>query len=526
MGSGELKKLPFDQYQRYKNVADIVNRLRKDKETFRILEVGANEHQNLEKFLPDDSIQYLDIKLPEHLLDNPRYILGDATDMTFDDSAYDVVVALDVFEHIPTMKREKFIDELYRVSARFYILTAPFSSLDVHEAEERVNNVFKSFFGQDFIWLQEHLENGLPRQLELENYLKSKNISYQVLSHGDINTWERIMKIHFITASNPNLIPFREEIDKFYNSYMFDYDYTDKSYRKIFTIYKNNDIKNVGEGNYSLEVSAKTFDKLTELECMFYNLAVLLTLQSEQKQFKDSLKDRIQIYFDSGSGFKEEESLVREISQDQLINHIFHEFSISSLMEPIKSIRIDPSDLPGVFIIKNIKLVDVDNNELEYKTTGNFNYEFNNVLIFEKNDPQFIVELPAEVRLRSLEFDVFEISADNRLLVQHFKDLITSLDETNKQLLSENAQLISEKEDINQKFNQLQNNNNDVIESLEIAQNEVSVLKGLLEKMEIEKNEENHYLKQQLLLREQELSLVINSNTWKIANRLKKLFRR
>lgn len=61
----------FDQYQRYKNAQLIINSARKKDEIFKILEVGANEHRNLEKFLPLDSIVYLDISLPAELLEDP-----------------------------------------------------------------------------------------------------------------------------------------------------------------------------------------------------------------------------------------------------------------------------------------------------------------------------------------------------------------------------------------------------------------------------------------------------------------------
>lgn len=99
-----MNQIPFDQFQRYNNVQKIINNLRSQNQTFRILEVGANEHQNLEGFLPSDLITYLDISLPKELQLNPKYILGDATQMEFEDDAYDIVVALDVFEHIPPIR--------------------------------------------------------------------------------------------------------------------------------------------------------------------------------------------------------------------------------------------------------------------------------------------------------------------------------------------------------------------------------------------------------------------------------------
>ena len=108
-------KIPFDQYQRYKNTQKIIDSVRRDGERFKILEVGANEHRNLEHFLPDDDIKYLDIKLSDECINSPQYILGDATDMQFDDNYFDIIVALDVYEHIPPERRENFLSEINRV---------------------------------------------------------------------------------------------------------------------------------------------------------------------------------------------------------------------------------------------------------------------------------------------------------------------------------------------------------------------------------------------------------------------------
>ena len=87
----------FDQYQRYKNAQKIIDSARKEGQIFKILEVGANEHKDLEKFLPNDKITYLDVKLSDEMKKDPAYVLGDATQMEFEDNAYDIVIALDVF---------------------------------------------------------------------------------------------------------------------------------------------------------------------------------------------------------------------------------------------------------------------------------------------------------------------------------------------------------------------------------------------------------------------------------------------
>ncbi|WP_211749579.1 class I SAM-dependent methyltransferase, partial [Paenibacillus sp. Marseille-Q4541] len=225
-----MNDLLFDQYQRYKNVADAIQSMRDGTSCLKILEVGANEHQNLEKFLPNDDIKYLDVELPERLLSNPNYFLGDATKMEFPDKSFDVVVALDVYEHIPASKRKSFISEINRVSSNFFIITAPFKSKRVSESEQRVNSIFKILFGHNFRWLEEHFENGLPEEQELEDVMNSLDVKFRKLNHGDLNIWETMMGIHFFAARIPQLITYREKIDQFYNNYLYEKDYTAESY--------------------------------------------------------------------------------------------------------------------------------------------------------------------------------------------------------------------------------------------------------------------------------------------------------
>ena len=49
-GNNSLYNIPFDQYQRYKTTSLIIENYKNDSENVSILEIGANEHKNLEKF--------------------------------------------------------------------------------------------------------------------------------------------------------------------------------------------------------------------------------------------------------------------------------------------------------------------------------------------------------------------------------------------------------------------------------------------------------------------------------------------
>ncbi|WIM39765.1 methyltransferase domain-containing protein [Paenibacillus sp. PK4536] len=496
----------YDQYQRYNNVSILINRFRTPKKSFRILEVGANEHRNLEKFLPDDIITYLDIELPEHLLNDPQYILGDATDMKFEDDQYDVVVALDVFEHIPSEKRNQFIDELQRVSKEFFIITAPFDSPTVVQAEIAANSIYKGIFGKDFIWLQEHRDNGLPHLDSLENYLRSKkDITYKIIGHGNVDIWEKMMKIHFFTAYNPKLNFFRDEIDRFYNSNIFEWDYSQDSYRKIVIASKQMNISLLNEHFSEKTIPVEYKEKLEVMEKDFYNMVSLLTKAPEIKQ--EVYKDELKIYINTGEGYNEENTIIFNLKESVHLDS--YEVDLSNY-EFIHSIRIDPSNYAGIYKINNIKLLN-DEKKIGYLVDGNFDLSLEETYIFEQDDPYITLNFEYPFHIKVLELDVYVFSKNYEVVIKEVKKIFEFKKDKRKGIRN-NLELIQNKYD---ELLILQNENSvkyekmilDYQQKIENQQKELEQYKNHADQRIQQTNKE----KIELL---QELNTVYNSKTW------------
>jgi GT2 family glycosyltransferase len=228
----------FDQAQRYLVAADLINALRVDKEKLSILEVGANVHANLDTVLPDDSCTFLDQELDDSVSADPRFVTGDATDMDFEDDSFDIVLSLDVFEHIPPSLRQRFLAEKFRVAKSVVILAAPFNFPEVEAAEYECRLFFEKFMGHKHEWLEEHKEEGLPDFGKTVEITESMGKVYS-FSHGNLKYWPELLKSHFCEVKNSDLGVDFEELNRLYVKYLCLDDYAEQGYRNFIVLLKD-----------------------------------------------------------------------------------------------------------------------------------------------------------------------------------------------------------------------------------------------------------------------------------------------
>lgn len=321
----DLYELPFDQFQRYKSVEEIVALLR-DGKTLKILDVGG--HPGLiSHFLPEEDAYVLDI-IPCNL---PNYIQGDGTSLPFNTETFDVVTSLDVYEHIPADKREVFIDEICRISKDLIILSAPFQNQDVELAERILYDYVVRVFGE-FPTLREHINYGLPSLEELIIQLEKKGMPVISFPSGQLYNWLIMMLAkHYVTAvlNSENI---QRELDKLYNLNFSYQDYGVPSYRQVIVSSK------ISGRNFLREVSKKfkpVRPKSEELGLkiqLFQMLVNLLELQmSQQIAAKDahisSLEEKLNdLRKERRAWNKEIEKLTQQLKgKDEVINSIFEE---------------------------------------------------------------------------------------------------------------------------------------------------------------------------------------------------------
>ena len=129
----------------------------------RILEVGSGA-SGLAAFWPG-VVSGVDVRFDGAPLPNLTTIQGSATALPFDDGAFDAVVCVDVFEHMPPDARFAAFQEMLRVSDRLVWLAFP--SGESAERTDRRIAVLARRLGRPIPgWLRDHLGGGFPAQEE------------------------------------------------------------------------------------------------------------------------------------------------------------------------------------------------------------------------------------------------------------------------------------------------------------------------------------------------------------------------
>ena len=193
----------LNQLVRYEPVVQLVREL----ENASVLEVGSGS-AGLARWLGDRPVTALDTSFDDYGArdDTPprdgTSVRGDAMDMPFPDASFDVVVALDVLEHIARIDRPRVLAELARTARRRVVVGCP-TGCAAFEADERLAERLTRR-GHDLTgtWLAEHLERGFPTDEELVEPLRPFGV-VRTFGNENIRAHERLMAIE---ATRPGLI--------------------------------------------------------------------------------------------------------------------------------------------------------------------------------------------------------------------------------------------------------------------------------------------------------------------------------
>lgn len=139
----------------------------------------------------------LDFKPPFHPLLNR--VKGSALKLAFKDKTFDIVIGVDLLEHIKENEREKAVFEILRVAKKRAYLAVPCGK-EAEKQDKLLNYYFRQKFGYNYHFLEEQLKYGLPEEEDLVKIIKhaarilNKKINIKIIDNENLQLREFLMK--------------------------------------------------------------------------------------------------------------------------------------------------------------------------------------------------------------------------------------------------------------------------------------------------------------------------------------------
>lgn len=218
--------MPFDQYQRYRLLAEAVAILEGDRPPLSIVEVGGFPPR-LPLFLPGRAITVVDRVEAEA----PGYVRADGAALPFPDRSFGIAASLDALEHVPPSRRADFISELCRVASSFVIVAAPFASPAVRAADRTIFEFVRSHGGYEHPYLKEHLEIEPPDRDDTARQMVEAGLDVRIVPSGRLDRWLLMMTAYYTLDADPELRPALPFVMEAYNRAFFPLDRAEPAYR-------------------------------------------------------------------------------------------------------------------------------------------------------------------------------------------------------------------------------------------------------------------------------------------------------
>lgn len=218
-------RLPFDQYQRYKLIQEVIQVLRAS-QPMRILDVGGAPGI-MRPFFPSDEVVIIDLDA------TGCDLCGTGTSLPFDAAAFDAVVTTDTLEHVPPHERQEFVQELARVTNTWLLIAAPFDDPQVVQAEEVLQQLVLARYLEGNRFIEEHRQNGLPDLSQTLGLLRSAGFDTVVLPNGYLHRWLLAISLFFLLQARFDDPELSGRVNAYYNRSFYREDNREPSYRKL-----------------------------------------------------------------------------------------------------------------------------------------------------------------------------------------------------------------------------------------------------------------------------------------------------
>jgi hypothetical protein len=233
----EKYELWFDVFQRYELAAQLI-RAATRASSLQIVDAGG--HPGIAPvFLPGHDCLVVDVAPVKATAS----IVGSAVALPLRSGALDVVLSLDVLEHMPANERDLAVREMFRVSREYVILGGPFDREEVRVADRFVYEVVRRISGEKHRFLAEHLRHGLPSLETTRQLVEAESKSHVEVPNGYIFNWLPMMIVNHYLLTLPDADDLSTMLNKLYNTHFYAIDNREPAYRRMFLASKNKSLR-------------------------------------------------------------------------------------------------------------------------------------------------------------------------------------------------------------------------------------------------------------------------------------------
>lgn len=216
----------------------VVREIRKSGKKMSVLDVGSGG-LGIAPYLKDE-VTGCDIKFTPPFSPYLKKVIASAVKLPFEDDGFDVVISIDMLEHLTKDKREKAIKEMIRVGRRKIILAMPCGQPSIYQDRE-LSKYYQKNYGRKYEFLEEQLDLGLPEKEEITDIIKSealrKKLKYTLKVAANENLKLRFFLMKPLLSRNLLINIFYRKILLFALPFLSKIN-REPAYRKIFIIEK------------------------------------------------------------------------------------------------------------------------------------------------------------------------------------------------------------------------------------------------------------------------------------------------
>jgi len=219
----------FDQYSRYHACAEVL-RHAGYKEGDHILEVGSGPECLFGQFVNEQDVTYIDPLISSQ--SDGRHICGDVFFKKLDGRKFSFVTSVDVYEHVPPAYRQAFLGRLISLATDVVVLAFPSAENPAaRETDQLMNQKYTAIYGNEYHWLKEHHEYGLPSLADTCDVFRLTGWHVQTIGHGYAPWLQELLGFVLCVWDIPELKNVVLAASKQFNEELAKYDFSSPHYR-------------------------------------------------------------------------------------------------------------------------------------------------------------------------------------------------------------------------------------------------------------------------------------------------------